>query len=396
MAKKLTVVNSSGEKSPFLRGVMVQSLVSVGLTFEEAYATAQAVREAMEANVGSVSTQELRQLVVEELTRRFGNERGLAYAAFQPKLAEITVRTPSREAPFSVGFLSRYLEGCAINREEAIQGARRVQETLRQRGMQSIDSKELKQVIHQAMKEGCSQEAADRFLSRCIFNDSGTPLIVLIGGASGSGKSSVTTELSYLLDIVRTQSTDIMREIIRCYLVPHVAPTLSYSSYNAWRGLPEMEPLVGGVIAAENPVITGFLSQFGTVKVAIEATIQRAVKERHDIIVDGVHVLPTLLNLAEASTKAIVVPVTLAVTTRKRLVSQLARRSREQPDRNSSRTREEVEAIWELQKFMLDQADKSGIPVVANWRIEETVKQVIAEIMTRITERFPPDPAALQ
>ncbi len=396
MAKKLAVVNSSGEKSPFLRGVMVQSLVSVGLTFEEAYATAQAVREAMEANVGSVSTQELRQLVIEELTRRFGNDRGLAYASFQPKLAEITVRTPSREAPFSVGLLSRYLEGCAINREEAIQGARRVQETLRQRGMQSIDSKELKRVIYQVMKDGSSQEAADRFLSRCISNDNGTPLIVLIGGASGSGKSSVTTELSYLLDIVRTQSTDIMREIIRCYLVPHVAPTLGYSSYNAWRGLPEMEPLVGGVIAAENPVITGFLSQFGTVKVAIEATIQRAVKERHDIIVDGVHVLPTLLNLAEASTKAIVVPITLAVTTRKRLVSQLARRSREQPDRNSSRTREEIEAIWELQKFMLDQADKSGIPVVANWRIEETVKQVIAEIMARITDRFPPDPAALQ
>jgi 2-phosphoglycerate kinase len=95
------------------------------------------------------------------------------------------------------------------------------------------------------------------------------------------------------LDIVRTQSTDMMREIIRCYLVPHVAPTLGYSSFDAWRGLPQVE---GSAASAQDPVIAGFLAQFGTVRVALEATIVRAVKERTDLIVDGVHVMPTYLG----------------------------------------------------------------------------------------------------
>ena len=101
----------------------------------------------------------------------------------------------------------------------------------------------------------------DSFLSRCRFNDSGEPLIILLGGATGTGKSTLATRLAYLLDIVRTQSTDMMREIIRCYLVPHVAPTLGYSSFDAWRGLPQVE---GSAASAQDPVIAGFLAQFGT------------------------------------------------------------------------------------------------------------------------------------
>jgi 2-phosphoglycerate kinase len=185
-----------------------------------------------------------------------------------------------------------------------------------------------------------------------------------------------------------------MREIIRCYLVPHVAPTLGFSSFDAWQGLPEIEP-VPRQIMTDNPVVSGFLAQFGTVKVALEATVQRAVKERSDLIIDGVHVLPTRLNLDVVRDKAVVVPLMLAVTTIGRLDDQLKRRSREEPDRDSKRHRESLEGIWDLQGFMVDQAEKAGIPVIGNWDLDETVDQVIDEVMRRITQRFPPDPAVL-
>jgi len=94
-------------------------------------------------------------------------------------------------------------------------------------------------------------------------------------------------------------------------------------------------------------------------------------------------------------TKSVLVPLILAVTTRARLDEQFKRRSREAPDRDSDRHREMLSEIWALQTFMVDQAQKADIPVLANWDMNETVSQVMDEVMRRIGERFPPDPEAL-
>ena len=396
MAKKLLVTNGAGDQQvPFLRGVLVQSLVESGLSFEDAYATAQAVRDQLET-AESTTTKALRERVATELERRFGAAVRTAYEAGREQDLPIIVRTPMREVPFSVGFLARYLEGCAVEREQALEGARTVNDVLRKQGRTEIDQLELRRLVFDALSQQSGAPAANRFLSRCRFDDSGEPLILLVGGATGAGKSTVTAELAYLLDIVRTQSTDMMREIIRCYLMPHVAPTLGYSSFEAWRGLPEVVPLEGQTAVADNPVISGFLAQFGTVKVALEATINRAVQERHHLIVDGIHVLPTKLDLAEAYRKAVVVSVVLAVTTIERLAKQLARRSEDQPDRSSSRRIDHLGPIWELQTYMLDQAERGGVRVIANWTLDETVRKILHEVMARISERCPPDPAALE
>jgi 2-phosphoglycerate kinase len=183
-----------------------------------------------------------------------------------------------------------------------------------------------------------------------------------------------------------------MREIIRSYLAPHVVPALGYSSFDAWRGVPDSE-LQSGRRFTDNPVIAGFLSQAGTVQVAIEATIDRALKEHQDIIVDGVHVLPSHMDLEAVREKAVVVPVVLAVTTIERLARQLHRRSEEQTNRDTSRHQENLQAIWDIQAFMLDQAERSDTPVIVNWNPDETVHRVLEEVMKRIGERFPADPS---
>jgi 2-phosphoglycerate kinase len=396
VSKKLFVTDTAtGHQVPFLRGVLVQSLVAVGLSFSEAYAVAQRVREALDASAEMWDTTRLRTLVAEELERGFGEELRRTYEVGKEQELRVHVTKSGRDELFSVGLLSRHLEGCGIRHEEAVEGARLVQESIRGRGDPAIESMGLRRVVYETLKVTCCADAAERFLSRCRFHDSGEPLIILIGGATGAGKSAVATRLAYLLDIVRTQSTDMMREIIRCYLMPHVAPTLGFSSFDAWRGLPEIEHMSREDLT-ENPVVSGFLSQFGTVKVALEATIQRAVKERDHLIVDGVHVLPTRLDLSAIRGNAIVVPLVLAVATIGRLDDQLKRRSREEPGRDSKRHREALEGIWDLQSFMVDQAEKAGIAVFANRDLDKTVAKVIDEIMRQIVERFPPDPTVLE
>jgi len=90
--------------------------------------------------------------------------------------------------------------------------------------------------------------------------------------------------------------------------------------------------------------------------------------------------------------KAVVVSLVLAVTTLAKLDDHLLRRSREQPDRDSELHRATLANIWQLQTFMVDQAEKAGIPVIANWSLAETVARVMDEVMSRIGRRFPPDP----
>ena len=392
MASKAFMVESvTGERVPFLRGILVQSLVDAGLAFTEAYAIAKRVRNQLVGDAEVLTTAELRRLVGEEVERRLGSEARTDYDA-GGGINRVLVKRAGGVEPFSTGFLARHLEGCGIRAAVAARGAALVHASLREQGLVQVGHKELRQIIYATLKGAGMKAAANRFLSRCRFNDSGLPLVILIGGATGAGKSTVATRLAYLLDIVRTQSTDLMREIIRCYLVPHVAPTLGYSSFDAWRGLPRVE---GSGKGSQDPVIAGFLAQFGTVRVALEATIARAVKERTDLIVDGVHVLPTHLDLTEIREKAVVVPLILAVSTRARLDEQFQRRSREAPDRDSVRHREMLSEIWTLQNFMVDQAEKADIPVIVNWELDETINQVMDEVMRHIAARFPPDQEAL-
>ena len=394
MAKIVVIKEPEGSRVPFLRGILVQSLLSVGLSFKEAYGAAQAVRNGL-ANDAVITTAELRTRVAEQLEKDFSPALRHDYEAETERQQKIIVRSNRGDSPFSAGILTRSLEACVIDRKSAIEVAVRVQEAMEHRGLSEIEPPALRRLIYRALKEHCSEEAANYYLSRHQFITSGKPLIILVGGASGTGKSTICSELAYRLDVVRTQSTDIMREIIRSYLAPHVVPTLGFSSFDAWRGLPGTKAR-GGQRLTDSPVIAGFLAQHANIKSALEATIARALKERQDMIIDGVHVLPMELDLVKAREEAVVVSVMLAVTTRQQLVNQLSWRSREQPDRGASRYLEKLDAIWEVQSFLLNLAEKANIPIIANWTIEDTVHEVLLEVNRRVSEHYPPDPGILE
>ena len=76
-------------------------------------------------------------------------------------------------------------------------------------------------------------------------------MIVLVGGATGTGKSTVATEIAYRLGITRVTSTDFIRQTMRAFFSHEFMPSIHYSSFEA--GL-----AVGDV---EDPLVAGFLEQ---------------------------------------------------------------------------------------------------------------------------------------
>jgi len=387
MAKTVVINQPDGDRTPFLRGILVESLMNVGMSFDDAYPLAQNVRDALK-DVEEITSSDLKKMVAGQVEERFGKTRRKNYEAPPAAEADILVHTPMRSEPFSVGLLAHSLESCAIVPEVALEGARRVYTTLQQTGHREIDHKTLRKLIYLCLKDHCSPESANRYLSWRRFENSGAPLIVLIGGVTGVGKSTISAEVAYRMDIARTQSTDMMREIIRAYLTPEAVPTLGYSSFEAWRGLTssadELAP------ESENPVIAGFLSQFTTMRPALGAAIARAVKERHDLIIEGVHIAPTMLDLAEARKSAIVVPFMLATMEKAMLEKQLKRRGREKTARRASRYLKHIDDIWELQSYLLSEADNGKIPIISNLHIESTVREVMNLIIAKIMKYYPP------
>lgn len=366
--------------------MLVESLVRAGLSFQDAYLVAQSVRDKLENNT-EITTDTLKEQVSTEVWERFGAVLAKSYDLGSSRERQIMVQTSTDEVPFSAGILSRSLQACTIDRAEALETAKRVHESLLKGELTLIDHIALRKIVYEHLKEHCSQSSADRFLSWRRFKESSLPLIVLVGGITGTGKSTLTSELAYRLNIIRTQSTDMMREIVRCYLPPAEIPTLSYSSFEAWKGLSDAAQTATECRDAE--VIRGFLSQCEIVKQGLEATIYRAVKENHDLIIDGVHVLPTKLELNITSDQAIVIPLMLAVPHKKTLRKRLKHREKEQPERASSRYLKQLDQIWTLQSYLVMEAEEHRIPLIVNGDLEKALDEILMHVSNTISRHFP-------
>ena len=388
MSKVVVVRTPDGDKTPFLKGILVRSLVSIGIPFDNAYDLSQSIRDELK-NKSKITNDELQALVSAALAERYGKKTQMAYLARHQPKSDIIVHTPTRSSAFSVGIMTHSLEACAINPKLALNGASKVLAAIRKTGHKEIDHTSLRRLIYRCLRDHCSEKAANKYLAWRRFQNSGIPLIIMIGGATGTGKSTIAAELAYRLDIARTQSTDMMREVIRPYLASQITPTLQYSSFEAWRGLP---PLSSAAQAGgNNKVITGFLAQLSAMKPAIETTIERAFQEHEHLVMEGVHIVPAELDLCHAEKEAVCMQFMLATLDKQSLKKRLKKRLREQSKYRDSDHEEFIDDIWQLQTWLLELADREDVNIVPNINVEDTIREILEIASQIILQRFPPD-----
>ena len=393
MAKVVVAHTPDGGKTPFLKGILVRSLVSIDIPFDDAYDLSQSIRDELK-NKSEISNNELQELVSSALARRFGKKEQMAYLARHLPKSDIIVHTTSRSSAFSVGIMSHSLEACAINPKLALTGASKVLAAIRKTGHREIDHKSLRRLIYRCLRDHCSEKSANKYLAWRRFQNSGVPLIIMLGGASGTGKSTIAAELAYRLDIARTQSTDMMREVIRPYLASQITPTLQYSSFEAWRGLPPLSH--AAQTEDRNKVITGFLNQLSAMKPAIVTTIERAFQEHEHLVIEGAHIVPGEIDLCYTENEALCMQFMLATLDKQSLKKQLKKHLREQSKYRDSDHKEIIDDIWELQSWLLERADRKDVNIVPNINIEDTVREILEIASQIILERFPPDLKAIE
>ncbi len=298
-----------------------------------------------------------------------------------------------RITPFSADQHRRCLETIGITYEEATAVTEEIRQHLIDTQLTSITSQEIGRLTYHCLEktEKLGPAVAQRWLVWIDFLRSGRPLILLIGGTSGCGKSTVATALANQLDIVRTQSTDMLREVMRSMLSKRLLPILHTSSFSAWHSLPNRE---GGPLEddAELLLAEGYLAQADLLSVASEAVIDRALRERVSLIFEGVHIHPGLLERIPADTDAVIVPIMLAVLKRGKLRDRIAGRGTKVPQRRSERYLQHFEDIWRLQSFLLSEADRTKIPIIVNTERDRVIREIMRTVIETLSKDFTSTP----
>ncbi len=191
------------------------------------------------------------------------------------------------------------------------------------------------------------------------------PLIIMLTGSDGVGKSRVGIELAKKLNITAQIGTDVVREIMRSCVSKDLCEFLHNSAILISDNAPP---------SCENRHIYGFEKQAQLVRPGVEAAVHRAMVEKRDMLLDGVHLLPGLFELDWYKVRFhhFVIVVNDSKQHRNQILGQGAQRSGYKLE-NLKRGRE-------FQRYLIERAERYHCPVIDNICLEKAVDEIIGII----------------
>ena len=277
--------------------------------------------------------------------------------------------------PFSKGIMSRSLNVADIGSKRAYELACDIENELINKNIEEISSRELADVVLHHL-ENVDSSIAIKYRNWRSLRLSKKPLIILIGGASGVGTSSMAFELANRLRLKNLISTDMIREVMRKIVSKELSPVIHKSSFDAHESIrtPSLR---------EDPIIEGFISHVDVVNVGIEAIIERSAKEGISTIIEGVHVVPGFIRKDLMENSNIVV-FTLTVDDEESHKQRFYSRCR-QPwvKRPLERYMDNFEAIRKTQEFLVEQAKINDARIINNVDITETIDIMVSDILEK-------------
>ncbi len=363
-------VEDSAGRRPFMRGIMVHSLVARGVAFEEAYRTANAVSERLRGR-NAVKRSDLAGMVAEILG---GDALGDDHPPLPLPVSIVVSGERQKGLPFSKGLLSQSLLAAAIDPNDAFDVAREIEVELLRRGVREIGRRDLRRLAYETLARRLGSRTAERYLVWRKYQEPERPVIVLLGGTAGVGKTSLALGVAHRLGIDRVLSTDSIRQIMRIMLSCDLAPAIHASSYEAH------QLLAPGALGRGDPVLEGFHAQAATVSVGVRAMMDRAVAENASLVLDGVSLVPGVIELDAYADKADVIFLVVSTLDEDAFRTRFEARAEGQRKRAPHRYLESLAAILKIQERLLALAEEHDVPIVDNVSFDESILLVIRHV----------------
>ncbi len=393
MAKTFIIDSLTGSRTPFLRGILTRSLQNSGIPFEKAYEIASIARDEL-VSLSEFQSLALREMVVDLLAREGLFDCIPRYSEKMSTAGQLTIIDDDGSSiTFSSSENRRLLESCGLTAEEAVTVIGRLIDSVKKEDTLTLPLVQIEYRIYQILHNEFGPPYDSNYLVWLEFVRSGKPLLLLIGGATGSGKSTIATEIAHNLNIVRTQSSDMLREVMRIMIPPKLLPALHTSSFNAWSTLSNLPK--NSKSPPDGMLIDGFTRQSDFLTVSGEAVLNRALKERVSLILEGIHVQPSLLEKIPVSSDASVVMIMLGVLKQGQLKKQIRGRGDKVPERRAKRYLKNFDEIWSIQSYLLGEADRCQIPIVVNDNKERALGEIMSIIVAKLAENCTATPKEL-
>ncbi len=292
---------------------------------------------------------------------------------------EVTIVKGGRETPFSRGVLAQTLAQAGAKIELAYRIASEVRAELLAEERFVVEEEE---VLARARAKLHVTDAliVSRLDKWRILRESTEPIVVLLGGATGVGTSTLAADVARRLNIQSVIGTDAIREVLRHTISPDLLPWLHKSSY-------EITPEDMRVpVADEESVLFGYRAQASQVSVGVEAIVDRGLKEGTNLIVEGVHLAPEIiLNRYRDHPNVCSLVVYLS--------DEAIHRARFQLRALGTSMRRPVEEyiahfreIRQIHDYILESAVRSGVFTIENLAIEAASDAAVASVANRVSE----------
>ena len=276
--------------------------------------------------------------------------------------------------PYSKGLMARALMATGVGAVSAYELARRIELDIDSSGEQSTSLERIEELACELLGNDAGGRAIQRLRRYDALQVLDLPIILLIGGATGTGKSTVATESAYRLGITRVTTTDFIRQTMRAFFSSEFMPSIHYSSFE-----------VGGRdVDDQNPLLNGFLEQTRNVLVGVRAAIERAMQEGWSMVLEGVHLVPGMLPATIEG--ALVVQCVLAIEDEAEHATHFTTRGEPGGARAPAKYLHHLDDIRTIQAHIVKRAHRYGVPVIENEGMQEAVTAVIELVLDRAAE----------
>src|SRR3989337_849513 len=281
------------------------------------------------------------------------------------------------EVPFSKGLMARALVVTGLDPERAYLIARRADRDLSERGALSIDLDRLGELAAEVIGDDEAARTVRRLRRLDALARLEEPLLLLVGGATGTGKSTIATEAAHRLGITRVTSTDFIRQTMRAFFSEEFMPSVPSASFEARLALTKAEEEESGDAA-----ILGFLDQTRNVLVGVQAALERAATERWSMVLEGVHLVPGMV--ATDFPGAFVVQCIVAIDDENLHRSHFwVREDATEGLRPLDKYLDSLPQIRQIQEYLVERARRHDVPVIVNDSLDRAIGDVLDLVLRR-------------